>query len=68
MTTELTKTKGNIPATAGTEVENILGAAQQDAGFEKLLKFKKVQFLIGEDPVPSAPNTLPTLSAGPNAG
>ena len=35
----------------GTEAENILGAAQEDAGFEKLLKFKKGEYFIGEDQV-----------------
>ena len=30
----------NVAAIGATEVENILGASQEDAGFEKLLKFK----------------------------
>ena len=42
----------NVPAVGGTEVENILGAAQEDAGFEKLLKFKKGEYFIGEELVP----------------
>ena len=42
----------NVPAIGGTEVENILGAAQEDAGFEKLLKFKKGEYFIGEELVP----------------
>src|SRR5580700_1697976 len=42
----------NVPAIGSTEVENILGAAQEDAGFEKLLKFKRGDFFIGEESVP----------------
>jgi hypothetical protein len=34
-----------------TEDENILNAAKEDAGFEKILKFKKGEYFIGEDPV-----------------
>ena len=42
-----------VPAVGNThEVENILGAAQEEAGFEKLLKFKKGDFFIGEELVP----------------
>jgi hypothetical protein len=45
--------KVNVPAVGNThEVENILGAAQEEAGFEKLLKFKKGDFFIGEELVP----------------
>ena len=35
-----------------TEVENIHTAAQEDAGFEKILKFKKGEYLIGEELIP----------------
>jgi hypothetical protein len=42
----------DVAAAGGTEVENILGAAQEDAGFEKLLKFRKGDFFIGEELVP----------------
>ena len=42
----------NVAAVGGTEVEYILGAAQEDAGFEKLLKFRKGEYFIGEEPVP----------------
>jgi len=42
----------NVAAIGATEVENILGASQEDAGFEKLLKFKKGQFFIGDELVP----------------
>jgi hypothetical protein len=38
--------------TYDTEVENIQIAAQEDAGFEKILKFKKGDFLIGDENVP----------------
>ena len=42
----------DVAAAGGTEVEHILGAAQEDAGFEKLLKFRKGDFFIGEELVP----------------
>ena len=42
----------NIAAARGTEIDNILGAAQEDAGFAKLLKFKKGEYFIGEELVP----------------
>jgi hypothetical protein len=35
----------------GTEIENIHTAAQEDAGFEKLLKFKKGEYFIGEEEI-----------------
>jgi hypothetical protein len=35
-----------------TEAENILDAAQKDAAFEKMLKFKKGDYFIGEELVP----------------
>jgi len=45
--------KVNIPAVGNTqEAENILGAAQEEAGFEKFLKFKKGDFFIGDELVP----------------
>ena len=50
----------NVPAIGGTEVENILGAAQEDAGFEKLLKFKKGEYFIARSLSPSAPNSSRT--------
>jgi hypothetical protein len=34
------------------ELENIHKAAQEDSGFEKILKFKKSKYFIGEDEVP----------------
>ena len=52
MTTQISKATKNVPAQRSTEAENILGAAREDAGFEKLLKFKKGEFLIGEELVP----------------
>ena len=33
------------------ELENIHAAAQEDAGFEKLLKFKKGEYFVGEDEI-----------------
>jgi hypothetical protein len=38
--------------THGGELENIAVAAQQDAGFEKILKFKKGEYFIGEEEIP----------------
>jgi hypothetical protein len=52
MKSEITQARENVPAIAGTEAENILGAAQEDAGFEKLLKFKKGEYLVGDEVVP----------------
>jgi hypothetical protein len=52
MKTQISQVTENVPATAGAEAENILGAAQEDAGFEKLLKFKKGEYLIGDEIVP----------------
>jgi hypothetical protein len=51
----LTKVKSqtvNVAAARGTEIDNILGAAKEDAGFEKLIKFRKGDFSIGEEAVP----------------
>ncbi len=42
----------NLPTIGGTEVENIQAAAKEDAGFDKLLKFKKGDYLIGEELIP----------------
>jgi hypothetical protein len=52
MSNKLTQPKPNMLLTGGTEAENILGAAQEDAGFEEILKFKKGDYLIGEVVVP----------------
>jgi hypothetical protein len=41
----------NLPVKYESD-ENILRAAQEDAGFEKLLKFKKGKYFIGEAEVP----------------
>jgi hypothetical protein len=35
-----------------TELENIHAAAEEDAGFEKMLKFKKGEYFIGEEEIP----------------
>ena len=37
--------------THGTELENIATAAQEDAGFEKILKFKKGEYFVGEEEI-----------------
>jgi hypothetical protein len=49
-----TMTQENKSVTVGrkAEVENIQNAAQEDAGFEKILKFKKGEYFIGEDEIP----------------
>jgi hypothetical protein len=52
MTTHMTEIRENALAQRGTEAENILGAAREDAGFEKLLKFKKGEYCIGEELAP----------------
>jgi hypothetical protein len=51
------KIKGNRTMTQemtkhSAEVENIQVAAQADSGFEKILKFKKGDFLVGEEKIP----------------
>ena len=52
--TEVKTQTVNVAAARGTEIDNILGAAQEDAGFAKLLKFKKGGYFIGEELVPLA--------------
>jgi hypothetical protein len=47
----MTKAK-NLPAELEAEADNIIEAAQGDSGFEKLLKFKKGKYSIGDDDVP----------------
>jgi hypothetical protein len=42
----------NAIATNGDETDNIINAAQEDAGFEKILKFKKGGYFIGEEQIP----------------
>ena len=41
----------NVTAIA-IDTENVLIAAQEDAGFDKILKFKKGDYFIGEQKVP----------------
>ena len=50
-TTDLANTNQNAPAT-NNEAENILEAAREHAGFEKLLKFRKGKYFIGEEEIP----------------
>src|SRR5262245_32491897 len=40
-----------IITNSATEAQNILSAVQEDAGFGKILKFKKGEYLIGDDAV-----------------
>jgi hypothetical protein len=47
---EMTK-QTNALTPRATEVENIHAAAQEDAGFEKILKFKKGEYFVGEDEI-----------------
>ncbi len=49
---ELKNQKVNVSSLGNTELENILGAAQEDAGFERLLKFRKGEYFIGDALVP----------------
>ena len=42
----------NVAAVGSTDLENILDASKEDAGFEKLIKFRKGDFFIGEEAVP----------------
>jgi hypothetical protein len=41
-----------VVTTRNTEIENIHAAAREDAGFEKILKFKKGEYFTGEEAVP----------------
>jgi hypothetical protein len=52
MTNDLKEKPKNLPAMYETEANNILEAAQEDSGFEKLLKFKKGKYFIGDYEVP----------------
>jgi hypothetical protein len=57
------KTTENALTTHDTEIENIHAAAQQDAGFEKILKFKKGEYFIGEELVPLSTEYLAHTTA-----
>ena len=50
MSNALMETKDNIP-TPANEAENIIAAAREDSSFEKLLKFKKGKYFVGEETV-----------------
>lgn len=43
--------QSNELTTHSTELENIQNAAREDAGFEKILKFKKGNYVIGDEDV-----------------
>lgn len=49
---EIDNTQGKELVTHNEEIENLHAAAQADAGFEKILKFKKGEYSIGEDAIP----------------
>jgi hypothetical protein len=49
--TELEVTNKNVAAIIN-EAENILAAAQEHAGFEKILKFRKGEYFIGDEIIP----------------
>ena len=55
MNTQAVKREGqtsmSLTTHSSTELENIATAAQQDAGFEKILKFKKGEYFIGEEEI-----------------
>jgi hypothetical protein len=51
-TTKDANTQTTALITRNAEIENIHTAAQDDAGFEKILKFKKGEYFIGEDLIP----------------
>ena len=48
----MTQAMENSLASHDMVVQNIDAAAKEDARFEKILKFKKGEYFIGEDPVP----------------
>src|SRR5215467_7910671 len=50
-TTELAETNKSIPTTTNG-AENILAAAREHAGFEKILKFRKGEYFIGDENIP----------------
>jgi hypothetical protein len=53
MTTQvIEKESANAIAPNGDAATNILNAAKEDAAFDKILKFRKGDYFIGEDPVP----------------
>jgi hypothetical protein len=51
MLTESNPQTPNVAATPGMEIDNILGAAKEDAGYEQLLKFRKGVYFRGEEAV-----------------
>jgi len=47
----MTQTSRDVAVQHSAEIENLRAAAQQDAGFEKVLKFKKGDYSIADEPV-----------------
>jgi hypothetical protein len=52
MSNDVMEKPRNLPTGPETEADNILTAAEEGAGFEKLLKFKKGKYYIGDNEVP----------------
>ena len=52
MSQELTAKSNNALTTADAEADHLLDAAKQDAGFEKILKFKKTAYYVGDEIIP----------------
>jgi hypothetical protein len=52
MSHELTKASNNAVAPRDAEANHILTAAKQDAGFDRILKFKKGKYVVDDETVP----------------
>ena len=50
--TEIIRNENTSLSNNTTEADNILSAVQEEAGFEKILKFRKGDYLIGNDTIP----------------
>jgi hypothetical protein len=47
----MTQTSRDVAVQHSAEIENLRAAARQDAGFERILKFRKGEYSIAEEPV-----------------
>ena len=47
----MSQTSREVAVQHSAEIENLRAAARQDAGFERILKFKKGEYSIAEEPV-----------------
>lgn len=54
---------GGHLTTQSSEIENIESAAREDAGFEKLLKFKKGDYVIGDEEIPAGTKYIAHVNA-----